>query len=273
MAQQFIDSLLNDNKIDSEPGQQCHICLSVLGTLPEDGVIEYAIRLSCTHVFGSTCISRWLQDHNTCPCCRRKLYKESIPPHDFPFDEGHAARFVHDLQLSNSTLSLAHGLEDSLYDEEALPGMDHSLRCIAALTVYLASHLLLEPRSAQQVSQASGIQEDHLNRFYRSIYPNRDLIVPTSFPAHFVVQNRTLIQGFWDLLPAPSEIEASMTFSEEADPQRSLPMDSFVVRQPVENPGGELGLITDVTWLDIQDHGEEFCQEMSFDYDMTDMRT
>jgi len=55
--------------------QRCSICNDPL-TLPNtDGSLEHAAILPCGHVFGATCIKRWLEEssHHDCPACRRPI--------------------------------------------------------------------------------------------------------------------------------------------------------------------------------------------------------
>lgn len=274
MAQEFIDRLLSENKVDSEPRQQCHICLSVLGTVSEEGIIEHAVRLTCTHVFGSICISTWLKDHNTCPCCRRKLYMESMPRYEVSVHENRSYYYnlmVRRLQLSGQTLSLAVHMAERLDEGATLQVINHRHQCVAALMIYIAASLMREARSLQQVSQASEIAEDHLSRFYRNLYPNRNRLVPTCFPEHFIRLNPTLVLGVWDLLPAPSDIEASTTVLEETDGRDPQSTDGSGAQRPVEESNGEAELLNNIGWADIQDLGIEFCQSMDFDEDMTDV--
>ncbi|KAJ8068388.1 hypothetical protein OCU04_003948 [Sclerotinia nivalis] len=60
---------------DSSP-QRCTICNEDIGSSRCDGEVEIAFMLPCSHVFGSTCILRWLETdspHQNCPQCRRKM--------------------------------------------------------------------------------------------------------------------------------------------------------------------------------------------------------
>ncbi|QSZ37821.1 hypothetical protein DSL72_008921 [Monilinia vaccinii-corymbosi] len=58
--------------------RQCTICEEEIGSArgDGDGETEDAFLLPCSHVFGSTCILRWLESespHQNCPQCRRKM--------------------------------------------------------------------------------------------------------------------------------------------------------------------------------------------------------
>ncbi|ESZ94532.1 hypothetical protein SBOR_5075 [Sclerotinia borealis F-4128] len=56
--------------------RRCTICNEDIGSSSCDGEVESAFMLPCSHVFGSTCILRWLETdspHQNCPQCRRKM--------------------------------------------------------------------------------------------------------------------------------------------------------------------------------------------------------
>lgn len=63
-------------ELDERPTYRCTICNEVLGLPRLDGQVETAVILPCSHIFGSICITRWLEKesvHQDCPNCRRKM--------------------------------------------------------------------------------------------------------------------------------------------------------------------------------------------------------
>ena len=76
--QTFLSQLLNiRNIVQAAEGKDCVICREPYGTTSSDiGPVEKQIRLPCDakHTVGSDCITMWLQEHNTCPICRRELF-------------------------------------------------------------------------------------------------------------------------------------------------------------------------------------------------------
>ena len=74
--------------IESLPTEEreCSICtlpyqspLGILQSLTR-GPSESPLQLSCGHIYGKACLTRWLTDHTTCPHCRRQLfYRSSVP--------------------------------------------------------------------------------------------------------------------------------------------------------------------------------------------------
>jgi len=49
-------------------------CIICFNNLADYGASERAVRLQCTHVFGERCIRNWLEENDTCPTCRAKVY-------------------------------------------------------------------------------------------------------------------------------------------------------------------------------------------------------
>jgi len=72
VSEEFIDSL-PPMKADKEA--DCNICLEKVGT---NG--NKSCELPCGHAFDKVCLSTWLKDHDSCPCCRVKLDQERERP-------------------------------------------------------------------------------------------------------------------------------------------------------------------------------------------------
>jgi hypothetical protein len=60
--------------MDPEDAQRCCICFDAYCTSTRDDGAEVPIQLPCGHVFGGTCITRWMQTKTTCPLCRFGLF-------------------------------------------------------------------------------------------------------------------------------------------------------------------------------------------------------
>lgn len=77
----LISSILNS--AEAAPDFRCAICLADDAADTEEEPAPVPVRLVCGHYFCRECITAWLADrHNTCPLCRRKLFREprvSIP--------------------------------------------------------------------------------------------------------------------------------------------------------------------------------------------------
>ena len=82
MSAAFLADILRiENSIQSDPNQPCCICLESFGTMsPETGVIEYGVRLPCSHYVGSSCIATWLRSNHTCPLCRHVFFSAPSRP-------------------------------------------------------------------------------------------------------------------------------------------------------------------------------------------------
>lgn len=88
MAEAFINQLLRiENSIQPHSsGEPCIICLTECGTLsPDDGIVEWEIRLPCKHTVGSRCIATWLNPtgaaNNSCPLCRYVFFPAQPRPY------------------------------------------------------------------------------------------------------------------------------------------------------------------------------------------------
>lgn len=57
-----IDKYLNKRNVDT--GETCPICLQDSKSM---------IKTDCDHVFCKECIKKWLDNNNSCPCCRKGL--------------------------------------------------------------------------------------------------------------------------------------------------------------------------------------------------------
>lgn len=75
---QFLAQLLKkENSVQPTKGQECLICKEEYGTRPSGTEpAERQIRLPCNakHMVGSSCISTWLDAHNSCPICRYEFF-------------------------------------------------------------------------------------------------------------------------------------------------------------------------------------------------------
>jgi len=60
--------------------RECSICGVPYGE-QGDGKIEYPVALPCDekHIFGNTCVRKWLQTNETCPLDRREIIPPEIP--------------------------------------------------------------------------------------------------------------------------------------------------------------------------------------------------
>lgn len=69
----FVEKLPRVSAQELEDVDCCICTLQYNGKTAETGPMEEAVRLPCSHVLGSSCLSQWLMNSSTCPTCRRKL--------------------------------------------------------------------------------------------------------------------------------------------------------------------------------------------------------
>ena len=75
LAQNFLAQLPWASSDKLPVGAECMICQEKYGTFPSDnGILEHAVVLPCTHQVGSECIAVWLSTGNSCPMCRKVFF-------------------------------------------------------------------------------------------------------------------------------------------------------------------------------------------------------
>lgn len=195
MSGQFLADILKiENSVKSDSSEFCCICLQDFGTLSsETGVIECEVRLPCSHCLGSSCIASWLRSNNTCPVCRRVFFPAEPRPvleHGIVTDEAlrrlenqrwleHWPETCHQLNLSDRASVIAFFMSRNLLNMLWLEG--HTVKCVGSAALYIASYIMGEPKSPEDISIAVDIQPDHIRSIYRSIHPVRDQLVVGKF--------------------------------------------------------------------------------------------
>lgn len=174
----------------------------------DTGVIECQIRLPCNHTLGSACIATWLKSNNTCPVCRHVLFPRPaddddddvdddddesqivrsgrtspvyIDTDDEEYDEHLSTRVARAARISELTFSYSaalhlnasiticsHGIAEKCGSLNSLPGRSEA--SIAAASVYMASHIGLQPKTLREISQLADNTEGTIQTVYRRIY-------------------------------------------------------------------------------------------------------
>lgn len=205
MAKEFLSQLLKiENSVRSDDRQRCTICLEEIGSLSsETGIIECQIRLPCSHLVGSHCIATWLQYNNTCPVCRHTFFTAQPRPYlehgimqdddasDGDSDDGEDDPERHS-RLASNTMWSCHQLELnyaacrlSLLIARFAFRMDSLRDCsqwsIAAVSIFVASHLVRHPVTLEQVSTVMStvmeIPQRTILDTYRLFYPERETAI------------------------------------------------------------------------------------------------
>lgn len=57
--------------------QKCSICLTEYGSKYRSEK-KFPTMLPCHHIFGADCLKQWLQDHESCPLCRRIVFLRPV---------------------------------------------------------------------------------------------------------------------------------------------------------------------------------------------------
>lgn len=79
----FVESLrpIDPTSLDSNPyDQQCSICLEKYGIVLGSDI---PAQLACGHIMGAECLKKWFIKSESCPQCRRQVFKRPEQPDDF----------------------------------------------------------------------------------------------------------------------------------------------------------------------------------------------
>ena len=164
---------------------------------------------------GSACIATWLRTDNTCPVCRRVFFPAEQgqflaydPSEDEPLDLIYETDetsisflcgfFGGGLRLSYETSDIAEQMAEEL--DLVIDLESHTPRFMVSVAIYMATHIMNERRSLEDISIVSGIQADVIRRAYRRIYPSREQLIR---PHMLESLNGDIAQGILDDLPAP----------------------------------------------------------------------
>ena len=79
----FIQSLrpIDPTSLGSNPyDQQCSICLEKYGRVLDSDI---PAQLACGHVMGAECLKKWFIRSESCPQCRRRVFRRPDQPEEF----------------------------------------------------------------------------------------------------------------------------------------------------------------------------------------------
>ena len=79
----FVRSLrhIDPTSLGSDPNdQQCSICLEKYGIVLDS---DAPAQLACGHIMGAECLKKWLIRSESCPQCRRRVFKRPGQPDEF----------------------------------------------------------------------------------------------------------------------------------------------------------------------------------------------
>jgi hypothetical protein len=132
----LLSSTILSPQSDYQHAESCNICNEKLGLPRLDGQIENATMLPCSHIFGSRCITRWLESdslHQDCPNCRRRMVYRECGHIIKPCDVSRAPKSVNEKDMPEKCLICRGGgvleeqlrrmQERQLVEQRALEGM------------------------------------------------------------------------------------------------------------------------------------------------------
>lgn len=248
--------------------------------------MECPIRLPCSHIIGSACITTWLQTRSTCPICRFEFFPAQEKASDS--DDGEelddqtldeiqdtCVRFIGNLR---SPAGYLRSPIDSASRTDVLTDMavevhmrnssgGHSNRCAVALAFYIMSHIMHEPLSLVDISRVSDIPALHLERAYIPIYVYRDILIPRSLPPD-IVRHTGCWSRFWDLLP-PVTQTSGFTRTAENIELGSLISEDVEMTDADTASNGAVG--RGESHMRPQDFCEHFCIELGYEQDVIEL--
>ena len=245
------DVLTIENSIQSDSSQPCCICLQNFGTMSsETGVVEYGVRLPCSHYVGSSCIATWLSSHNTCPVCRHSFFSAQPRPyleHGEYADESQWHRnwraCCGRLNLSDRATAVAWEMGTRLWTSGQLQG--YTSNCVGSVAIYVVSHLMGERKTPEEISPLiCNMQPDLLRTAYRLIHPRRDqlitreLYLEPAIRAHAqgvfaLLLNTATRRDMLALLPTPTEVIGFIRSKNEAPSLTGLEYDLVSRREQI----------------------------------------
>ena len=177
---------------------------------------------------GSACIATWLRTNNTCPLCRRILFRahqerHTDPSHSLGGEDrwinqpapdvlplpGLAVatadlctEFCEELGLSQSTSNVARQMIEHEDPNVELVTPTPRLQALVVSTVlFMVTHIMDEYRSLEEISMVSGVQADIIRGIYRRIHPSREHLITSNMLGAL---SGGSVQDFLDLLPPPN---------------------------------------------------------------------
>lgn len=201
MSQTFLNQLLNnpENRVQSEQGEQCSICLEEYDTLnTSTGTIECQIRLPCNHSIGSLCVVTWLQTGKNCPVCRAVFFGAASLAAITRSDDGPGVPLSESQENQSPALFVADIFHNLDFPPQASPqahvptqilrlatsmasrftefpdGQAFSTRCVAAVNIYMAARIWGRSLDLRDIARAAGIEVHEVTHLYQIMYPLRD---------------------------------------------------------------------------------------------------
>ena len=145
------------------------------------------MRLPCNHTVGSACIAIWLKTNNTCPVCRHEFFPAQPRPFlehgimdgqedDEAADQSSFADLNQDycteLGLDMDICVISEAIVEQLMESSNWTE-GHTVWCMVAVSIYIASHLTREPRSPREIAAVTGVSSDHIRLTYDILFPDR----------------------------------------------------------------------------------------------------
>lgn len=167
----------------------CVICYNDFGVASPEGNIETPLRLpKCKHVFGDSCIRKWLEDSYSCPYCRDKLDSELAQPSE---------QFIHRMLATSGAQYLPHApvIRRLLASNRNDLSSDRAERQVSA-----RRHRDSESGSASTSGRDSvtrgerrSAPSEDSNEVHRRQRPRRDTMPPSRSAAHSYTANHNAV--------------------------------------------------------------------------------
>jgi hypothetical protein len=126
--------------------EDCPICFESLKGVTKTSVTS----TTCKHSFHKSCLNKWLDKHDSCPCCRTKL--KELPPHTPIIEVDHEN--IHSIRMEHFNAILIQLIHEN--NQRHINNQQRHRHLMATTTPRFRDHqdeMIHQPQQSQQEQQ------------------------------------------------------------------------------------------------------------------------